>query len=114
MQKKSLSRVLAQLDKPWDRLDLGILDSTHRVTVVWHKGTYSPHRHDRDEFYLVLEGEIRIKTRTRSIRLRKGESFLMKKGRPHQSYSGKGAYVLQIRARETDTEEVRNFAGISV
>lgn len=104
MEKKALNKLLPQLKDPWKPLDLGTLDGQYRAMVVWYKGSFDAHRHDHDELLLVLQGEIEVRMRTRAIKLRKGESFLIKKGRPHESFSKKGAYVIKIGAAATATE----------
>jgi len=111
MDKKSLSKLIPLLKEPWKPLDLGMLDGEYRATLVWYKGSFEPHKHNRDELYLVLQGEVDIRTRTRTIKLRRGESYLMKRGRPHRSSSKKGASVLHMRAKGTSTEKLENDAG---
>jgi mannose-6-phosphate isomerase-like protein (cupin superfamily) len=107
MDKKTLSKLIPQLKEPWKPLDLGTLDGQYQVLVVWYKGSFDVHKHDHDELLLVLQGEIEIRTRTRTIKLRKGESYLIRKGRPHESFSKRGAYVIKIGSKATSTVDGR-------
>jgi mannose-6-phosphate isomerase-like protein (cupin superfamily) len=113
MQKKNLSTFLTRIDEPWKGFDLALLDGTYRVSVVQYRGEYIVHRHDKDEFFLVLDGEVDIRLRSGKIKLGKGESYWMKKGVPHQSCSPRGAYVLVVEAADITTKEVKNDAGFS-
>lgn len=111
MAKRILSQFLTQVNEPWKRVDLGILDDRYRVCMVWYKGEYLPHKHDADEFFLVLQGSIEIQFRSSVVKLRRGESYLIKKGRPHRSRSVRGAHVLVFEAKDLSTDEVKNLAG---
>ncbi len=113
MQKKNLSTFLTEIDEPWKGFDIALLDGAYRVSVVHYRGDFIVHRHDKDEFFLVLEGEVDIRLRSGKIKLRKGESYWMKKGVPHQSRSPRGAYVLVVESAEITTKEVKNDAGFS-
>ncbi len=113
MEKKVLSKVISQLDHAWRRHDLAILDNKYRVCLVWYKGEYDAHSHNADEFFLVLQGEIEFRFRTRTIKLRKGESYMIKQGRPHVSRSKLGAHVLVVEAKNLSTKDVKNLAGLT-
>jgi mannose-6-phosphate isomerase-like protein (cupin superfamily) len=53
----------------------------HDVMVVNLKGPFTWHKHgDTDDFFLVLEGRLRIELRERSVELGPGEIFVVPKG----------------------------------
>ena len=53
----------------------------HDLMVVKLKGPFTWHKHDdRDDFFLVLKGRLRIELRERSVELGPGEIFVVPKG----------------------------------
>jgi mannose-6-phosphate isomerase-like protein (cupin superfamily) len=53
----------------------------HDLMVVKLKGPFTWHKHDdTDDFFLVLEGRLRIELRERSVELGPGEIFVVPKG----------------------------------
>ncbi len=66
-----------------------------RGEFVWHK-----HEHE-DEFFLVIQGQLKIKLRNKEVILNEGEFFIVPKGVEHLPYSENVAHVLLFEPKET-------------
>ena len=65
-----------------------------RKEFVWHH-----HQHE-DEFFLVVEGQLKIKLRDREIILNPGEFFIVPKGVEHLPYAETEAHVLLFEPKQ--------------
>lgn len=61
---------------------------------VWHQ-----HEHE-DEFFLVVEGQLKIRLRDREITLNEGEFFIVPKGVDHLPYAESEAHVLLFEPKQ--------------
>lgn len=74
----------------------------YKIEVVKVEGEFVWHSHpDTDDFFLVLEGELEIELRDRTVPLRKGELFVVPRGVEHRPRAEKEAHVLLIEPRGT-------------
>ena len=65
--------------------------NSHDVMVVKVEGEFVWHKHDdTDDFFLVLDGELDIELRDRTITLQPGELFVVSKGVEHRPVARKG------------------------
>jgi mannose-6-phosphate isomerase-like protein (cupin superfamily) len=73
------------------------------IMVVRVKDEFVWHSHpDTDDFFLVVEGELDIELRDRTVKLRAGELFVVPKGIEHRPAARNGeAKVLIIEPRGT-------------
>lgn len=72
------------------------------VMVVKVQGAFNWHAHpDTDDFFLVLQGEIDIEMRDRTVTLGPGELFVVPKGVEHRPVARDEAHVLLIEPRGT-------------
>jgi mannose-6-phosphate isomerase-like protein (cupin superfamily) len=56
----------------------------YKIEVVKAEGEFVWHSHpDTDDFFLVLEGELEIELRDRTVQLRKGDLFVVHGGTPN-------------------------------
>ena len=93
-----LSTALAGFDELWaPRIATRVNDYDVRIAKV--AGEFVWHRHDNtDEFFLVLDGELRIGLRDehgeREVVLPQGSVFVVPRGVEHQPSSAGGASIL--------------------
>src|SRR3954467_3630579 len=99
----SLAAALASFDTLWSpRIVTSVNDYDVRVAKV--RGEHLWHTHDTtDEFFLVLDGELQIALRDRTVVLRKGDVFTVPRGTEHKPISPGGAQILMFEPTGTPT-----------
>ncbi|MCD7440361.1 MULTISPECIES: cupin domain-containing protein [Streptomyces] len=107
MNPISLSAALASFSEQWSpRIVTTVNDYDVRVTHV--EGEHLWHVHDdTDEFFLVLEGELRISLREpageRTVTLPKGSVFTVPRGVEHKPYAPVPTDILLLEPTGTST-----------
>lgn len=102
-----LGRALASFDALWSpRIVTRVNDYDVRLAKV--EGEHVWHVHDdTDEFFLVLEGELRIRLREpggeRTVVLPRGAVFTVARGTEHKPYAPSGAAILMFEPTGTPT-----------
>ncbi len=91
------------LDRPWVQKIVGEIDNSI-VRVVRYYGGYPMHRHDGDQFVLVLDGEIDIEEEGKIIHLEKMDFHIIKKGRWHRPIANTNSLVMVIWKSGIKTE----------
>jgi len=72
----------------------------YQLKVVQVRGDFVWHEHpDTDEAFLVLEGALRIDLEEESVRLTKGQLFVVPRGMRHKPFAEVDTYVLLIEPR---------------
>ncbi|MCE5248118.1 MAG: cupin domain-containing protein [Candidatus Polarisedimenticolia bacterium] len=98
--KTSIDELAAVLNAPYTHLELGQVND-HAVYVLHFKGEFPFHRHTKDEFYIVMDGEFTLRLRNQEpLVLKKGESTVVRAYTTHSPYSENGALVLMIKPKE--------------
>jgi mannose-6-phosphate isomerase-like protein (cupin superfamily) len=99
----SLDAALASFDALWSpRIVTQVNDYDVRVAKV--QGEHLWHTHDdTDEFFLVLDGELRITLRDRTVELSRGDVFVVPRGTEHKPSSPGGAQILMFEPTGTPT-----------
>lgn len=103
----SLAKALASFDDLWSpRIVTAVNDYDVRIAKV--EGEHVWHVHDHtDEFFLVLDGELRIALREpageRTVTLPKGSVFTVPRGTEHKPISPSGASILLFEPTGTLT-----------
>ncbi|SDM54631.1 cupin domain-containing protein [Allokutzneria albata] len=101
----SLTAALDTFDELWDpRIVAQVNDYDVRIAKV--AGEFAWHSHaDTDEFFLVLQGELRIGLRgedgEREVVLPKGSIFVVPRGVEHKPSSADGASILMFELTGT-------------
>jgi mannose-6-phosphate isomerase-like protein (cupin superfamily) len=104
-QPIDLNTALASFDAIWSpRIVTQLNDYDVRVAKV--RGEHVWHTHDNtDEFFLVLDGELRIALREdddeRTVVLPRGSVFVVPRGIPHRPSSVDGASILMFEPTGT-------------
>jgi mannose-6-phosphate isomerase-like protein (cupin superfamily) len=97
----NLAEKLRQFREHWQPRTVAQLND-YDVMVVKVQGEFVWHKHDEtDDFFLVLDGELHIRLRDRTVVLRPGELFVVPRGVEHQPYSEKETHLLLIEPRGT-------------
>ena len=99
----SLNAALDSFDTLWSpRIVTRVNDYDVRVAKV--QGEHIWHTHDdTDEFFLVLDGDLEIALRDRTVVLRRGDVFTVPRGTEHKPSSPGGARILMFEPTGTPT-----------
>lgn len=102
-----LGKALASFDALWSpRIVTRVNDYDVRVAKVAGEHVWHVHE-DTDEFFLVLDGELRISLREpegeRTVLLPKGSVFTVPQGTEHRPYAPSGAEILMFEPTGTPT-----------
>lgn len=84
MQEKiDLAQSLSRFSEYWSPRIVGRLND-YKIQVVKVKGEFVWHTHpETDEFFLVVDGQLTIKLRERSVDLGPGQLFVVPRGVEH-------------------------------
>lgn len=99
----SLDSAFASFDELWSpRIVTAVNDYDVRIAKV--RGEHVWHTHDHtDEFFLVLDGELEIALRDRTVVLRRNDVFTVPRGTEHKPSSAGGASILMFEPTGTLT-----------
>jgi mannose-6-phosphate isomerase-like protein (cupin superfamily) len=103
----SLAQALASFDALWSpRIVTAVNDYDVRIAKVHGEHVWHVHEHT-DEFFLVLDGELRIALREpsgeRAVTLSKGSVFTVPRGTEHKPSAPTGAAILLFEPTGTVT-----------
>jgi mannose-6-phosphate isomerase-like protein (cupin superfamily) len=74
----------------------------YKLEVVKVEGEFVWHSHpETDDVFLVLEGELEIELRDRTVRLGKGDLYVVPRGVEHRPRAASEAHVLLIEPQGT-------------
>jgi mannose-6-phosphate isomerase-like protein (cupin superfamily) len=97
----NLAQKLALFDERYSPRIVATMND-YKIEVVKVEGEFVWHSHpDTDDFFLVLEGELEIELRDRTVQLRKGELFVVPRGVEHRPRARDEAHVLLIEPQGT-------------
>ncbi|MDP1608826.1 MAG: cupin domain-containing protein [Chlamydiales bacterium] len=100
MNKVNVKEKFKLFDEYWSPRILGELNGNY-VKIFKAKGEFVWHQHEHeDEFFLVIQGQLKIKLKDREIVLNEGEFFIVPKGTDHLPYSDSEAYVLLFEPKQ--------------
>jgi mannose-6-phosphate isomerase-like protein (cupin superfamily) len=97
-EKRNITALAATMARPFTHTVAGQVDD-YCVYVTRFLGTYKFHSHNRDEMYLVLEGEAFIDFDDgRRVHLSPRDTLVVRAGEMHRSGADKDALVLMFKA----------------
>ncbi|MGJ8636630.1 MAG: cupin domain-containing protein [Phycisphaerales bacterium] len=97
----NIAEKLALFDELWTPKIIGELNG-QQVKLAKLQGELMWHAHeDEDELFLVLDGELTIEMRDRSVHLKKGEMYIVPRGVEHNPIANNGASVLLFEPAQT-------------
>lgn len=90
---------LSRLDELWAPRVIAEMND-YQFKVVKIKGDFIWHAHAAtDETFIVLEGDLRIDFRDGSVNLKRGEMFVVPKGKEHKPFAEKEVKILLIEPK---------------
>jgi mannose-6-phosphate isomerase-like protein (cupin superfamily) len=99
--KVNLASKLAQFHDHWKPRTVARLND-YDVMVVKVQGEFVWHTHaDTDDFFLVLDGELHVRLRDRTVVLGAGELFVVPRGVEHQTCAEHETSLLLIEPTGT-------------
>ncbi|MGQ0575376.1 MAG: cupin domain-containing protein [Pseudonocardia sp.] len=105
-----LTDALASFDALWSpRIVTQVNDYDVRIAKVAGEHVWHVHEHT-DEFFLVLEGQLEIALRDRTVILDRGAVFVVPRGVEHRPSSPAGASILMFEPSGTSTVGDRHDA----
>jgi mannose-6-phosphate isomerase-like protein (cupin superfamily) len=93
MDKINFEILAKKLKKPWEPMEILRMDGYH-VLLALFEGEYRFHKHDGDELFYVIKGEIEIKLFDGLVEIKEGEGYLLPKETAHRSKANKPSIVM--------------------
>lgn len=101
MAAVNLAQKLSLFSEFWSPRTLALFNG-HDIMVAKIQGAYHWHHHDdTDDFFLVLEGEVDIEMRDRTVTLRRGDLYVVPQGVEHRPVAREEAHILLIERSGT-------------
>jgi mannose-6-phosphate isomerase-like protein (cupin superfamily) len=101
MQAVNLARKLALITERWSPKAVASVNGCH-VKLVKLKGEFVWHAHgEEDEFFLVLEGTLRMQFRGHEVAIRQGEFLVVPHGTEHRPVADDEVHVLLFEPAST-------------
>ena len=96
MNAINLASHVQDLNEPWQPITVTQYNGND-VMVAKGSGAYAWHTHDNsDDMFLVLQGEVTLEMRDRSVLLKAGEMFVIPQGVEHRPVASADAYFVLI------------------
>ena len=76
----------------------------HYLGLAWFEGDYKKHRHDKDEVFYVIEGELTIEVNGETHVLKPGMAIKIKAGEEHRSHATFRTLVAVFEPQDIKTE----------
>ena len=94
IKKVSIDGKLEEIDEPWSPRVVGDIDD-YQVKIVKMQGDFEWHHHDEeDEMFLVLSGELIMRTEENDIELEENEFIIIPAGLDHKPVAEREAHVM--------------------
>ena len=99
MVKINLKEKLSKFTDHWSPRIIAEMND-YQFKVVKIKGDFVWHNHDdTDEVFIVLEGEMKIEFKDKTVELKEGEMFVVPKGVEHKPYSEKECKIMLVEPK---------------
>lgn len=101
MDVVNLDAKLATFSEPWNPRTIAQMNG-HDIMVVKAVGEFVWHRHDEsDDFFLVLQGRLRIELPDQDVELGPGELFVVPRGVDHRPVALEEVHMLLLEPTGT-------------
>lgn len=99
MEKVNLAEKFALFDEHWSPKLVGSLDD-YDIKVVKLEGEFVWHKHDaEDELFFVVNGQLSMDFRDRTVKLGQGEFLVVPKGMEHRPRAERECQVLLLERK---------------
>ena len=99
MDKINLLSKLKLFSEHWSPKVIAEMND-YQFKLVKLKGEFVWHKHDEtDETFMVIEGNLNIEFKDKTVRLEEGEMIVVKKGEMHRPFAEEECKVLLIEPR---------------
>lgn len=108
----NLQEASNKLKELWSPRVIGQLDDAYYVKIAKLEGDLAWHSHDNeDEMFLVIEGNLKIEMKDRTVNLEPGDLYVVPKGVMHNPVAEEVCSVLVFEKKDTkhmgDVEDER-------
>jgi len=76
------------------------------INITIYHGEYPVHKHPKDEFFYVMDGEIELQFGEEQVMLRKGEGLKIPRETVHKAYARNRVAVMKIEPVDFPFERV--------
>ena len=98
-EKINLKEKLSKFSDYWSPKVIAEMND-YQFKLVKIKGDFVWHNHgDTDEFFLVIEGEMKIEFKDETVILKEGEMFVVPKGVEHKPYAEEECKIMIVEPR---------------
>ena len=98
-EKINLKEKLSKFSDHWSPKVIAEMND-YQFKLVKIKGDFVWHNHgDTDEFFLVIEGEMKIEFKDETVILKEGEMFVDPKGVEHKPYAEEECKIMIVEPR---------------
>ena len=98
-EKINLKEKLSKFSDHWSPKVIAEMND-YQFKLVKIKGDFVWHNHgDTDEFFLVIEGEMKIELKDDTVILKEGEIFVVPKGVEHKPYAEEECKIMIVEPR---------------
>ena len=98
-EKINLKEKLSKFSDHWSPKVIAEMND-YQFKLVKIKGDFVWHNHgDTDEFFLVIEGEMKIELKDETVILKEGEMFVVPKGVEHKPYAEEECKIMIVEPR---------------
>ncbi len=97
--KINLKEKLSKFSEHWSPRIIAEMND-YQFKLVKIKGDFVWHNHDNtDEVFIVLEGEMKIEFKDKTVELKEGEIFVVPKGVEHKPYAEKECKIMLVEPK---------------
>ena len=98
-EKINLKEKLSKFSDHWSPKVIAEMND-YQFKLVKIKGDFVWHNHgDTDEFFIVIEGEMKIEFKDETVILKEGEIFVVPKGVEHKPYAEEECKIMIVEPR---------------
>ena len=98
-EKINLKEKYSKFSKHWSPRIIAEMNN-YQFKLAKIKGEFVWHNHkDTDETFIVMDGEMTLKFRNESVKLSKGEMYVVPRGVEHKPYAEKECKILVIEPK---------------
>ncbi|MCX7553200.1 cupin domain-containing protein [Marinicella sp. S1101] len=96
----NLKHKAQSIDEHWSPKVVAAVDDNF-VKVAKVKGEFTWHEHEEDEFFMVLDGTLKIEMEAETVTLKQGEVYVVPKGVRHKPSSSDECLIMLFEKQST-------------